>query len=188
MAKKIAGIEEDVLLLGALGVGGYLLYTKIFGAPVSQADSNSVNNVFTTPDAQNPFSYNYQYSLYAQNPGTYGQAWWITLAQNYANLYSAGTNPSGVSGVYNYVTWGEQIRSCYGFFSIDFNTLQSIFQAVSSQADVANIASYLYFTHNISLWQLLANGTGSSFSLVGGLSTTNLAAIVNEVQALPAHN
>lgn len=188
MQRKIGGIEEDVILLAGLGLGGYLLFTHFFPGGPSQQDSNSVNTIYTTPDANNPFSMNFKYSLFAQNPGTYNQAWWINLGQQSANLLNNGQNPADVSGVYNYITLGELLRSAFGIFTIDFNTIQSVFQSVASQADVSNIAAYLYFAHGINLWNLLSNATGSNFTITGGLNTTQLAQIVNEVNNLPASN
>ena len=185
--KKVNGLEGDALLLVGIGVGGYLLWQYFFPS-VSQEDQDTVTNMSTTPDAQNPFSPNFQYSLYAQNPNTYGQSWWLNLSQMSANLLFQGTNPANVNGVYNYITWGETIRSAFGFFGINFQVIQSVFQAVRSQADVANIATYLYFGHSINLYNLLSLGQGANFYLGNGLSPTQMAQIINEVMALPASN
>jgi hypothetical protein len=43
MAKKIAGIDEDILLIGALCVGGYLLYKYIGNAANNAAQSITDN-------------------------------------------------------------------------------------------------------------------------------------------------
>lgn len=185
--KRISGIEDDVLILAGISVGGYLLYEHFFGGP-SQGESNQVNEILTAADYDNPFSHNYRYSLYAQQPTIYNLQWWINLSQMYAQISNSGQNPATVSGVYNYVLWGELITQSFGLISIDFNTIQSVMQQVRSQADVSNIACYLYFTQGIELYNLLFDGSGSGLTITSGLGAANLAAIVKEVKALPESN
>lgn len=186
MAKRVSGIEDDVILLAGLGVGGYLLYQHFFAGP-SQDDNNKVTNLLSTPDTDNPLSYKFKYSLYAQQPTIYNANWWINLGQEYATIYASGQNPADYSGVYNYVVWAEIILGAFGYFTVDFASIQSVIQQVNSQADVANIASYLYFGRDVNLHDLLFTGKGSK-AMFGGLSTTNFATLINEINALPESN
>ena len=187
MGRKVSGIEDDVLILAGIGVGGYLLYQHFFGG-ASQTDTNTVTTTLTTPDASNPFSYKYQYGLYAKDPAYYNSAWWLNLTKQYALMDNSGQNPASVSGVYNYVTWGEIIKGAFGLVTVDFNAIQSVIQAVHSQADISNIAAYLFFTYGIELYYLLYNGTGAGFTITSGLSATNFATVINEVSNLPESN
>jgi hypothetical protein len=187
MRKKVGAIEDDVLILAGLGIGGYLLYQKIF-APPSQQDTNTVTALATTPTQNNPFNYQYKYGLYAKDPSTYNQQWWYNLVVQYTGMVNANQNPAGVSGVYNYVTWGGIIYNAFGVFTIDLNAIESVIQAVHSQADISNIAAYLFFIDNIDLYALLSQGTGAGITIRSGLSTSDLATVINSVNNLPESN
>lgn len=187
--RRVNGIEDDLILLAGLGVGGVLLYNAVFGGGATQDQVDAVNNIYSTPASSNPFSYQFSQSLYTLNG--YGSAWWLKLNQEYAAVKQAGGDPLQYGAAYNYITWAEQLRSAFGILYQDTALVTTIFNNMQSQADVSNVACQLWFADTtatgdpVDLYTLLSHGRGIFWA--GGLSTKDLGTIVQNVMNLPLH-
>lgn len=191
--RSINGADPIGLIeIVAIGAGVYMLYRVIKpvtdllpGSEQDQANQQKVSNVLTTTPEENPFNINFVYSLYANNPGTYNAAWWQQLHTDY------DTDPQfalQTSGVYKYVQLGDQLIDAFGFIIEHDADVDTVFGQVKSQADVSNIAAYLYFQYNEDLYSLMRDGKGVIPGVNKGLSTAHLAQIVDTVNSLPESN
>lgn len=181
--KKIGEIDGDLILVGGLVLGGFLLLKPIVDKLSGNSeDDKTVTDVTTLPAEQNPFSINYQYSLYGMAPSAYGQAFYQNLQQTVFN--TPGINQT--SGIYNIATQAEILENAFSAFWETDSDVQAVFDNLGSKADVSNIAAYLYFVHGEDLYNLLLNGKGFIPFLNRGLSTSSMAKIINQVNSLPA--
>jgi hypothetical protein len=180
--------EQDELFNVALLAGaGFALYFLVVKPLLNlggddPADTNSLANQVATTPASNPFNYQFDSGLYAQDPSTYGSSFWNNLSSEnsaWFTDYSSDTN-------LKYAKWGESVWSASSDWGSPDADMTSVFNLIATQADASNIAAYLNFVRNADLWTLLNKGQGSIASfLPTGMSNKALAALVNHVNSLP---
>lgn len=189
MARKINGIEEDIILTGGLLFGGYLLVKHIFpGLFDDGADEAAKQDIADTMNLNgvvNPWNIHYQYSLYGQAPNSYGLSFWQSVQQGAFGDVAPGVvmnlQDANTDGVYNYAVQGELIESAFGLIFSDQATINNAFSNLHTKADVSNVAAYLYFMHGDDLLNLLQNGKG----VFTGLGSAALANLITQVNNLP---
>lgn len=194
--KRIGKADEELIIFGAVAVGLFLLGKPIINSlssllnqlPGANSEANqTVADQNTVALEENPFNINYKYSLYARNPGTYGAAWWVNLNNQFLS-YGNPQTAVAANGVYLYPAWAWTLNDAFGTFSEDDSVVDAVFNQVRSKADVANLATLMYFVYQIDLFTLLNSGNGFIPGVSRGLSTTHLATIINKVSSLPDSN
>lgn len=189
MARKVNGTGEDLLplvLIAGVAFVGYKLLGPLMHLLPDSADQDEVDTVNTADPDTNPFSINYQYSLYSQDPDRFSGQWWLNLKQQFDNV--GYQQAIAISGVYNYAYWGDLLINSFGLVTEVDNNVDTVFGQIRSKADVANLATYMYFVYQTDLFSLIKNGTGVIPFLSRGLSTGHLAQIIQHVNSLPNSN
>lgn len=180
--KKIGDVGEDAILVGGLVAGYFLVVRPILSEFGLDSDTqNLLNTQATKPPTVNAFSFQFAYSWYSQNPAIFSQNYWLQMAEAYSNLSDQSTlTGTSIDVAIN----AEAIKSAFGWVYVSSDNVVSIFSAINYQADVSNIACYLYFVYNIDLYTLLQKGN-SPIPLTVGLYGSTLASIVARVNGLP---
>jgi hypothetical protein len=187
MQKKIGSIEEDVILIGGLGVAavfGIKYILASFGA--SDDEKNKVQDQANTTPAQNPFSPSFQpflnYWSINQTPGISVQD---GMQQFYA-LYQQGT-ASGEA--FQIAQWADTLSSALSVWNwkTDVNAVFSVFNQMISQTQCAALAAYVSYNFNKDLLQWLHYGGSAIPWFPNGLSISQVAIIVSEVNSLPVN-
>src|SRR5271163_4852483 len=113
--KKIGDVQEDLILLAAVGVGVYLLINQLpnllpdFLKGGSSADQTKIATLNTTSPNNNPWNYQYQFGLYGLAPTAYGASFWTNLHDTFLS-----SNNTGSGGTFNYAVDGETINNAMG--------------------------------------------------------------------------
>jgi len=210
MRKKIGEIKDDVIILAGLALGAYLLLNKL---GLGGEDPAILNENNLAP-SENPFSYQFQpfSDFYNNNPPLIqvqqapGSLFnWMfsslmpggaptTTAQspNISQFFNALKNSPTSSSVWGYldtVNLSARAEQIYNAINVnafnplstsDQNTALSAFAGLTNQLQIAFIACYLWYNYNQDLLIFL---NGSLFK--PGLSSSNLATLINRVNALP---
>jgi len=203
MAKKINGSGSDLLLLAAIGIGGYFLYNKFFGA----SDQTIVDEAGL--GANNPFSYQFQpfIDFFNNNEPIITQTTGATNIWPFGSTTTATTTTPTIDQYFKYLKETNPTVSTYGFLntvdlssraeklynSINVNPLNplsvsdqssamSALAGLTNQMQIAFIANYIYYNYGQDLLSFL---NGSVFK--PGLSSANLDLLINTVNNLPVN-
>lgn len=184
--KKIGDVQEDLILLAAVGVGVYLLINQLpnlvpdFLKGGSSADQTKIATLNTTAPNNNPWNYQYQFGLYGLAPTAYGASFWTNLHDTFLS-----DNNTGSGGTFNYAVDGETINNAMGVLIETDGDIDAVFNSLTNQADLANISAYLFFNYGVDLKALLQNGRGSPVTFSNGLYASHMAQLIDHVNSLP---
>lgn len=173
--------DEKLLVAGGVILLAYFGIVKplLNAVGVNPADTAVVNNISTTSNANNPFTYYYQpfVDAYSGNWATYGGVigWMQALQQSFNN----GTLTNQAAPL---VFDAEALYSDAGYFRTDADGIIAIFNSLTSKSDVAYIAGYLFANYDVDLLTFLRNGK-QLFHF--GLSDTQIAQIIAHINTLP---
>jgi len=194
MAKKIAGIEQDVIVTGGLLVGGYFLVKNLLpdllpNLGVSDADRSVLDTQQTQPDSLNIFSSNYpgandyfnnvifdQYEKYQVNNDT---DYWNAVRRAYLNGQLSPTDPiypifqiySGLeSALIGHIISGNQ------------DDINYYLNQITNKSQIGVLNSIFMDLNYHSFWDLLRKGW---FTEMYGLNGTDLADQVRRLNNLP---
>lgn len=184
--KRIGDVEGDVMLTAGIvvvGVIGIKYLLASFGS--SAEDSATVANQHTVTPAQNPFNPSFQPFL--DNWNAYQQG--NTVADGMTTFYAefqAGTLPAGTDS-FQIATWADTLKSALSVWNwtVDTNAVFSVFSQMVSQIQCANLAAYVSYNFNKDLLTWLHYGGSPVPWVPNGLSDSQVAIIVNQINALP---
>lgn len=190
MAKKIGGLEEDVLITGGLVVGGYLLIKNLLpnffsDMGVSDADRSNLDNQQTTPAQTNIFNPGYQSSA---NWAVQNYDWShfdtsTAYLQNAFNDYKHGnmspTNPIYATMQIYYNLYPALIGH---IMTGDQAGINAALNSITNKWQVGVIAELFADINNKDFWELLRNG---AFPMRYGLNGTDLSAQLTRLNNLP---
>jgi hypothetical protein len=189
MAKKIGSLDEDLILVGAIGVGGFFLLKKIlpdFGA--TPEEKQAIQNQAALDPPHNIFTPEYQpyvdwFNVNATWQGyTTSTEFYQGLAKMYYDNNAAISPAMGVMA--NVVGWAESLYGDLSGFILPNNLTDAIYilNQVQYGWQVGAIAEYLADVYNVNLWDMLSTGAGLT---VKGLGSTDLVAAINRLNNLP---
>lgn len=189
MARKINGLDEDLILVGAIGIGGFFLMKKIlpdFGA--TPEEKQTIQNQAATAPADNIFNSEYQpyVDWFSANATWQGYDTSTQFYQGLAKMYydnnAAITPAMGVMA--NIVGWSESLYGDLSGFILPNNLTDAIYvlNQIQTGWQVGAIAEYLADVYNVNLWDMLSTGAGLT---VKGLGATDLVTAINRLNNLP---
>lgn len=187
MQKKIGAIEDDVLLIGGMAIGGILLVKYIgatFGTdPANQQKYDAKESI---APASNPFNPNFQPFLdYWQLNQPAG----LTVLDGMLQIEQLGDSDGLDPGSQAQLTyqWAKTLESALSVWNwrVDTNAVLSVFNQMSTQVQCAALAAYVTYVLNKDLLHWLHYGGSAIPFIPNGLSVDQIAIIINQVDAMP---
>lgn len=189
MARKIGSLDEDLILVGAIGVGGFFLLKKIlpdFGA--TPEEKQAIQNQAALPAKDNIFSADYEpyTDWFIQNATWQGYDTSTQFYQGLAKMFydnNAAITPSmGIMA--NVVGWAESLYGDLSGFILPNNLADAtyVLNQIQTGWQVGAIAEYLLDVYQVNLWDMLSTGAGLT---IKGLGSSDLVAAINRLNNLP---
>lgn len=186
--------ERDKLIIwGAVIVGGYFVVVKpLMGMLGSDpADTNLIEEQAMTNPADNPFSVQFQGFVdnFNANPSYDSNGNRMSMADVYhliKNWYDFD-DPNLTGKLKDIADWSESINDAFSFWTggPDINKVLSVFSQLTNQNQVASIAAYFAYNFNKDLFHYLRYGKSISDWLPNGLSASELALLIKQINNLP---
>lgn len=189
MAKKIGSLDEDLILVGAISVGGFFLLKKIlpdFGA--TPEEKQAIQNQAALPAQNNIFSPEYTpyTDWFSTNATWQGYDTSTQFYQGLAKMYydNNGAVSPAMGVMADVVGWSESLYGDLSGFILPNNLTDAVYvlNQVQKGWQVAAIAEYLADVYNVNLWDMLTTGAGLT---VKGMGATDLVAAINRLNNLP---
>lgn len=202
--------EEDLLITGAVVVGGFYLVKSIgkwFG--YDPEEQQAVQDQQNLPPAENAFSLKYQPFLDDFNTSnanardaqgnlvTYDVPTWMqkckeVYSQNpdfdYVNTTFAiawqdsYSNPQSELYAQMVTFCGEVLNDAWGMLGPSWESVSYVINRLSCKVDLSYVAAYLNVNYGLDLLDYLFSGGSWAFK---GLSAANMMVVLNAVKALP---
>ncbi len=202
--------EEDLLISGAVVVGGFYLVKTIgkwFG--YDPEEQQAVQDQQNLPPAENPFTLQYQPFLdefnstnangrdASGNIVTYDLSTWMQQARaiyagdasfDFENTtfamawQSSASNPQSELYAQMVVFCGELLNSAWGLLGPQWEPVNYVISRLACKIDLSYVAAYVNVNYGLDLLDYLF--TGGSWALKG-LSADNMMSVLNTVKALP---
>jgi len=172
------------LLIGALVI--FVVKPVLNTLGVSDEDRQKVADQGATTPAENPFSPNFNPFLqYWQNSQPAG----LSVADGMAQIYEgfeAGTLDRN-SQAFLIASWADTLDSALSVWnwSVDTNAVFSVFNQMTSQTQCAALAAYVGYVYGKDLFHWLHYGGSAIPFIPNGLSESQVAIIIDEVNNLP---
>lgn len=187
--------ERDKLILYAGGIAAayFLVVRPIMSAVgISPEDQAKIEDQNTKEPAENAFSIQFQPFIdnFNANPSFNADGSKMDIATFYHTIkqWYDDKDPNLTGAFYNIANWAETINDSLSFWNWagpHVDAILAVFAQMTNKQQVSSVANYLLYNYNKELLHLLRYGSGILPTIPNGLSGSQLALLIDQINNLP---